>query len=280
MFQQSISPFRYPAVIANKPLRIFLFLSLVFLTVSGLNVFQDFLQSIRNGNSFYLDESLLFKLFWMLFIPLLTGLYIQIKKEVPDSISKTLAYIFIPAMIHLAILPFVALLFSQFWFGGAYDLYKFFSYTLANDLYKLLVVYSSFVLGHKHFFSRTKTISFPEPKSFRDTLLIQNGKENVLVKVQDILQVTADAPYVSVHLNGKKHLYSGTLKSIGLELDPRIFVRVHRSTLVNVNKVRSFKSRLNGDYDLLLENGDSVRLSRTFAMEFKELFKSGPQLSL
>lgn len=57
-----------------------------------------------------------------------------------------------------------------------------------------------------------------------------------------------------------------------MKLDTRTFVRVHKSTIVNLEKVSSFKSRLNGDYDLLLKNGTIVRLSRTYAANFKNEF--------
>jgi len=60
------------------------------------------------------------------------------------------------------------------------------------------------------------------------------------------------------------------LKKIAGELDRR-FVKIHRSCIVNMDKVISYKSRLNGDYDVSLSGDIQVRLSRNYAKEFKEV---------
>ncbi len=105
-------------------------------------------------------------------------------------------------------------------------------------------------------------------------IVIGNGKNNTVVEVNDIYRITAETPYISIQLEGKKYLHKETLKSISSQLDNKLFVRVHKSTIVNLDKVVSLKSRLNGDYDILLENGIELRLSRTYAANFKNNFKT------
>lgn len=247
-------------------------LSVVFLCIVGLTIFQDFLESKRNDYTFSFDESILFKTIWFLFIPILTVLHKKLKNETFDNYRKTLIIIVSPIVVHLSILPFVAVIFSVLFFEGRYDLYKFFSYTLAHDLYKLVIVYTSFVLGYKYFTTLTRNTHIKEIKPKMDTIVIRNGKENVVVNTADILQITSATPYIFIHLENKKHLHSETLKSICSQLDNSVFVRVHKSSLVNISKVSSFKSRLNGDYDLQLKNGELVRLSRTYSSDFKKHF--------
>ncbi len=63
-------------------------LSGFFLLIIGLTIFQDFLESKRNGYAFYFNESLLFKTIWFLFIPILAVLYKKLKNETLDSYGR------------------------------------------------------------------------------------------------------------------------------------------------------------------------------------------------
>lgn len=254
--------------------RLFVVLSGVFLFIIGLTIFQDFLESKRSGYAFYFNESLLFKTIWFLFIPILAVLYKRLERETLDSTLRTLTFIVSPIIAHLFILPFIAVVFSLLFYEGRYDLYKFFSYTLAQDLYKLIIVYAGFVLGYKYWTNRPKSIANERSEPALNTIIINNGKDNAVVNVKDIVQITSATPYIFIHLEKKKYLHSETLKSICGQLEENTFVRVHKSTVVNISKVSSFKSRLNGDYDLQLTNGDLVRLSRTYSVAFKKRFNT------
>lgn len=249
-------------------------LSGVFICIVGLTIFQDFLESKRNGYTFYFNESLLFKTIWFLFIPILAVLYEQLKKETMNSYGKTVVFIVSPILVHILVLPIISVVFSVLFYEGRYDLFKFFSYTLAHDFYKLAIVYTGFVIGYKYFASHTRNTYTTESKPILNTIVINNGKENMVVNIAEIIQITSATPYVFIHLEKKKYLHSETLKSMCNQLDQNVFVRIHKSTVVNISKIRSFKSRLNGDYDLQLENGELVRLSRTYASAFKNQFNA------
>ena len=252
----------------------------IFISIIGLTIFQDFLESNRSGYSFYFSESILFKTIWILFIPLLGLLNRSLKNQNMDSFGKTFLFIAAPILIHLVLLSVVFLFFSSVFYGGRYDLHKVVTYTLANDLYKLVLIYSVFVIGH-----RTLSHKLSEPlslnqKSCIEKIIIGNGKNNTVVEVKDIYQITAATPYISIQLEGKKYLHSETLKSITAQLDTNRFIRVHKSAIVNLDKVISFKSRLNGDYDIFLKNGDAIRLSRTYVADFKSKFKELHQVTV
>lgn len=246
----------------------------IFFFLVALTVFQDLLESKRSNIAFNLDESILFKTVWLLFIPILVILYNKLNYEWLNSLTKTATFIVLPIAIHLIVLPFVGVFFAVLFYEGRYDLYKFFSYTLAHDLYNLVIVYTSFVLGYKYFSNRPRNIDIQESKPTLETIAIKNGKENTIVNVEDITQITSATPYIFIHLENRQYLHSETLKSISKQLGRNVFVQVHKSTVVNITKVSSFKSRLNGDYDLQLTNGELVRLSRTYAADFKKSLQS------
>ncbi len=258
---------------------VWLGLSLLFLCIGGLTIVQDLLASIRNDYAFYFSESFLFKILWFLFVPILTMLYSRLESENVDNLrlGKIIVLIGSPIAIHFLVFPFVAFVFSVLFFDGRYGLYKFFSYTLAHDLYKLVIIYAGFVLGYRFFQKRSKIVSGTPEQEVLKKIIITNGRDNTVICVDEILQITSATPYIFIHLENKKYLHSETLKSITNQLDNNTFIRVHKSTLVNLGKVKSFKSRLNGDYDVLLKNGDTVRLSRTYAANFKVQFKTGHQ---
>ena len=60
-----------------------------------------------------------------------------------------------------------------------------------------------------------------------------------------------------------------TLKSLSEKLDNRLFVRIHKSEIVNLSKVQSYQSRQNGDYDVTISDSSVLRISRNFAKDFK-----------
>lgn len=260
--------------------KLFIILAGMSLSIAGLTIFQDFLESKRSGYDFYFSESLLFKTIWFLFIPILMTLFQKLKNDTLGSFAKTAKFIVSPIVIHLLILPFIATAFSVFFYEGRYDLFKFFSYTVAHDFYKPVLIYTGFVLGYKYFSKQIRSTFVTESKLTLDTIVIKNGKNNVIVSVDDIIQITSATPYISIHLENKKYLHSETLKSMCRQLDGNIFVQIHKSTVVNISKVCSFKSRLNGDYDLQLTSGEIVRLSRTYAVDFKKRFDMGHRVNI
>jgi len=260
----------------NKNIEILL---AVFISIIGLTIFQDFLESNRSGHSFYFSESILFKTIWILFIPLLSLLSRFLKNQNLNTLGKTTFFIVTPIIIHLVVLPIVFLFLSYLFYNGRYDIYKILSYTLANDLYKLVIIYSVFVFGYKYFSFKSTDLVSINKKSFIRKIIINNGKNNTIIQVNDIYQITAATPYISIQLEEKKYLHTETLKSISTQLNNKIFVRIHKSTIVNLDKVVSVKSRLNGDYDIFLKNDVELRLSRTYVANFKSNFKNVHQVT-
>src|SRR6267154_1143947 len=84
----------------------------------------------------------------------------------------------------------------------------------------------------------------------------------------------AAADYMCIHAAGDTHILRGTMKELEEILDPKLFQRVHRSTIVNLRLVRSLRAHMNGEYFLTLEGGHELKLSRSYRDKI-EYFLSG-----
>ncbi|HSP14212.1 MAG TPA: LytTR family DNA-binding domain-containing protein [Thermoanaerobaculia bacterium] len=94
----------------------------------------------------------------------------------------------------------------------------------------------------------------------------------VVVNAADVDWIEAADYYVSLHVGPKTHLLRETMSDLEQRLDPDVFFRVHRSAIVNVERVREIHPLFRGDCALVLSDGTRVRLSRTRRAEFERLF--------
>ena len=97
-----------------------------------------------------------------------------------------------------------------------------------------------------------------------EVLPIRQGRETVRVSVASIEWIDAAGDYMCIHAAGNTHILRGTMKELEEILDPRLFQRVHRSTIVNLRLVKSLRAHMNGEYFLTLEGGHELKLSRTY----------------
>lgn len=95
-------------------------------------------------------------------------------------------------------------------------------------------------------------------------LAIKEGRHTACVDVGDIEWIDAAGDYLCVHAAGQTHVLRGTMKRMEQILDPNLFVRVHRSTIVNADRVKSMRDHINGEYFITLACGKEVKLSRSY----------------
>ena len=105
-------------------------------------------------------------------------------------------------------------------------------------------------------------------------LPIKDGQRTVRVKAENIEWIEAAGDYMCVHAEGEVHILRGTMKKLEDGLDPGIFQRVHRSTMVNINRVKSLRPHMNGEYFLTLDCGSEIKLSRNYRDCLKQLVQS------
>jgi two-component system LytT family response regulator len=104
----------------------------------------------------------------------------------------------------------------------------------------------------------------PAPPRYARMLPIRSGRETVRLDVTTIDWIDAAGDYMCLHADGQTHVLRATMKELEEMLDPAVFQRVHRSTIVNLARVRSLRPHLNGECFLKLQSGQEVKLSRSF----------------
>ncbi|MFB9067215.1 LytR/AlgR family response regulator transcription factor [Pseudofulvimonas gallinarii] len=95
-------------------------------------------------------------------------------------------------------------------------------------------------------------------------LAIRDGGKTVLVEETDIDWIDAAGDYMCIHAKGDTHILRGTLRELEAKLDADRFARIHRSTIVNIARVRELRPHINGEYFLTLDGGHEVKLSRSY----------------
>jgi two-component system LytT family response regulator len=111
---------------------------------------------------------------------------------------------------------------------------------------------------------------------YADILPIRDQSDTVRVHVNKIDWIDAAGDYMCVHAEGRTYVLRETMKSLEAILDPKIFSRVHRSTIVNVSRVRKLRPHANGEYFLTLEDGQEIKLSRSYRDRVDQLLQRRP----
>jgi two-component system LytT family response regulator len=111
-----------------------------------------------------------------------------------------------------------------------------------------------------------------------EMLPIRQGRETVRVPANTIEWIDAAGDYMCVHADGQTYVLRGTMKDLESALDPKLFQRVHRSTIVNLRRVRRLRAHMNGEYFLTLDGGHELKLSRSYRDKV-EYFLKGARLN-
>ena len=111
----------------------------------------------------------------------------------------------------------------------------------------------------------------PEPRDERIAVRTEQGVH--FVRAEEIDWIEAEGNYVRLHRAGRSDLVRETLQRMESRLDPRRFVRVHRSAVVNLDRVRRLEPWFHGEFEVVLEDGTRLRSSRTFSGRLRELIR-------
>lgn len=98
----------------------------------------------------------------------------------------------------------------------------------------------------------------------QSNIMVKSAGRLLILKTNEIDWIEAADYYACLHVSGKNHLLRRSLAELEEELDQKLFCRIHRSTIVNLNRVRGMQLDLNGDHEVLLGDGTKLRLSRTY----------------
>jgi two-component system, LytTR family, response regulator len=102
-------------------------------------------------------------------------------------------------------------------------------------------------------------------KPYAERIVVRENGRVYFVGVAEICWLEASGNYVALHIaSGKTHLVHETMTVMETRLDPSRFVRIHRSTIVNVDRIKELQPYFNGEYIVVLKNGTNLKLSRNF----------------
>lgn len=104
-----------------------------------------------------------------------------------------------------------------------------------------------------------------------DRLVVKTSGRVVFVKISDIDWVDAAGNYVRLHAGGESHMLRETMGRLEKRLDGNQFIRIHRSTIVNIDRIKELQQQFHGDYLVVLKSGQRLTLSRSYREKIQHL---------
>lgn len=110
-----------------------------------------------------------------------------------------------------------------------------------------------------------------ESGSYASRFLVKDGEKETLLQAEKIEWVEAAAYYCCLHSNGRRYMLRETITDLSNKLDPKRFVRVHRSSIVNLDHIREIYREGHGDGSIVLSNGLRLKMSKVGRQKLVEL---------
>ncbi len=99
----------------------------------------------------------------------------------------------------------------------------------------------------------------------RARIVVRSERRLLFLRQDEIDWVEAAGNYVRLHVRGAAHVLRQSMKNMELRLDPDVFVRIHRSAIVNSDRIRELQPWLHGEYVVILDDGTRLSASRVFS---------------
>ena len=112
-------------------------------------------------------------------------------------------------------------------------------------------------------------------KNFISRFMIRSSGKAAFVKAEDVDWIAADDYYIKLHVAGKAHLLRISMNELEEKLDPKKFLRIHRSTIINFDRVQELQQTPNGEYAVVLKDGTQLKLSRSRRERLQRFLMSG-----
>lgn len=103
-----------------------------------------------------------------------------------------------------------------------------------------------------------------KPGQIWEWISVRSRETTRLLMTEEIDWIEAAGVYVTVHSKGEQFLYRAGLAAVASRLDPFRFVRIHRSSIVNIKSIASFERKSHGEFEIRLQDGSSLTMSRTY----------------
>jgi len=113
-----------------------------------------------------------------------------------------------------------------------------------------------------------------QEKKYLERLVVKTTGRVFFLRVDEIDWIEAAGNYVKLHVGRETHMIRETMNGIEGKLDPDKFLRIHRSTVVHIDRIKELHPMFSGDYAVILRDGFELALSRNYRERFLELFEN------
>ncbi|HYH86729.1 MAG TPA: LytTR family DNA-binding domain-containing protein [Pyrinomonadaceae bacterium] len=103
-----------------------------------------------------------------------------------------------------------------------------------------------------------------EPTRYSERLVVKTGGRVFFLNTDEIDWIEAEGNYVNIHTGKKAYLLRETISSLEAQLDPKEFVRIHRSSIVRLDRIKELQPWSHGEYHVILLDGTQLTLSRSY----------------
>jgi two-component system LytT family response regulator len=113
-----------------------------------------------------------------------------------------------------------------------------------------------------------------EPARHLERLMIKSSGRVFFLRTEELDWIEAEGNYLRLHAGKESHLLRETMNRLASKLDPDKFLRIHRSTLVNIERIKELQPLFSGDYVVILRDGKQLTLSRSYRDKLLERFEN------
>lgn len=104
-----------------------------------------------------------------------------------------------------------------------------------------------------------------DERKYAERLIVKSGGRVFFVRTEEIDWIEASGNYVKIHTGSDAHLLRESMKNMEGKLDPKIFVRIHRSAIVNIDRIKELEPWFHGEYIVIMRDGTRLTASRVFS---------------
>jgi len=111
---------------------------------------------------------------------------------------------------------------------------------------------------------------FKPAQSYLERLVVKRNGRIFFIKAAEVDWIEAEGNYVRIHVAGESHLLRETLSNLESRLDPTKLVRIHRSAIVNIDRVQEMQPWFHGEYRVILPDGVQLTLTKSYREKLHE----------
>ena len=110
---------------------------------------------------------------------------------------------------------------------------------------------------------------------YLEWITIKKDERIMLFRVEDVHWIEAQGNYVLLKFKENSQLLRETMDNLESQLNPRTFIRIHRSTIININQIKELQVWARGEYRVIMKSGKTLTLSRSYRNRFESFIKKG-----